>query len=243
MFYARNHLDPDKSVYQYIPLDYFLTMLESKKYHVSLRQSFADKMEKVIALNALFPIQAVGENIPTQITILQQQSENVKHKSEEHSGYALLPASCWTHQESENIFMWDNYAQRIGVRVESSIRHMQSAFINLNMDCLFGNITYIPDTPSLTASDRLFIKQPAYRDEREIRFYLCHIQETDNNTFIEVPEPEAVHKDHVLIDVDPQNMIRNATLSPYFDKSVADKLAVWLNDEYGIPVRRSSISI
>lgn len=241
---AYQHIEIDEGIqlFRYIPLEHFLQMLESGKYYVSCRGKFKDKLETKLEIRRNLAIQAVGENIPNQECVIKKQMENLKHKSEEHSGFASIPTSCWTYQRQENMFMWDSYANKLGVRIESSIDNMISAcdIDKLNMDVLFVKMQYELDSPICNASDLLLTKHQAYRDEREIRAYFCHINQKDGEYYIKIAEDDK-KEGHVLIDIKPEKMIRHVVLSPYFPPSVSKKIAAWIESDYGIKVSASGI--
>lgn len=239
IIYYQKELEKEP-LFRYMPLERFLQMLESKKFYVSCRGKFKDKLETKLEIRRNLAIQAVGENVPNQDEIMRKQAENLKHKSEEHSGFASIPTSCWTYQRQENIFMWDCYANKLGVRIESSIENMIPAFENVNSDVLFTKMLYEFDSPFKSATDLLMTKHPAYSDEREIRAYFCHIIEKDGEYYIKMAEDEK-KENHILIDIEPKKMISHVVLSPYFASSVSRKFASWIESNYGIKASASSI--
>lgn len=59
-----NGIKEDTPIKQYMDLDYLLQMLETNHYYVSRKYTFEDALEGVFPTNRVFPVTAVGENIP-----------------------------------------------------------------------------------------------------------------------------------------------------------------------------------
>lgn len=244
-FYVRPNCNIYEPIYHYMHLPYFLMLLESKKYHINSRGNFDDIWESKLDIRCQFelrPVKGDNEYLPPQPPS-KYGCESYKIKSELHQQFKKLPAACWTRDSIENALMWTSFANRIGVRIESTPSQVAYS-IQTNGDCcLYSEMSYEADSYRKDAYDRLFIKDRSYQDEREVRFYFCRFD--DNGS--PIPPKKILEskesKNFIEYDVNLAEMIKSVTISPYFDIRVAKKLAAWIHSEYGLNAKPSSLRI
>ena len=235
--------DISKPIFRYMPLTGFLKMLETRRFRVAQRKTFSDALESKLDLKRQFMPVYVGEGAPKpDETSIKEDIAKINMKSKLHGRHSDLLVSCWTTKQDESMMMWQCYAQKIGVRIQSDASSFISAIDCRDIDCLCSGIAYERDDWNHSAVDILFAKHPAYRDEEEVRFYFANIDE-EKDCIMPIDDNGINSQKCHNFPINLEYCIHNVMLSPFIDACVAQKLARWIKRDYGIYVRLSSIQI
>ncbi len=217
----------DRTICQYMRLDYLIQLLETGKYYVKRRREFEDANESYKNIRYAFAPSAVGNNVgfqPTQKRLIQ------------YTDIVNCPTSCWSKRVHESYLMWKSYATEIGACIITTV-HNFIASLQIDLDIasednlvLCGSIDYNNFRPSTNEEKQLFEKDIVYSDEDEFRFYF--LLASDSNK-----------KNGVYIPVNTEVMIGEILLSPFICKDAADKLAKMIKCAYDIEVKQSNIRL
>ena len=231
-------------IYRYMDMMHFIMLLESKKIRINRRNTFSDYLERSLELDNQFWLQAVGHNIPENLNYrLRANAVDLSEKSKSHKEYSYLPTSCWTLQEKEDYLMWKSYTNGVGVRIHTTVGNFMRSIngVEDRFNLLCNKIEYKIDNIYCSAEDNLFIKHPAYENEKEFRFYF--LSQNENHTLHSMSLSETNQKRYIEVQVDTDDLIMDVTLSPFINEKVATVLKRWINAEYGVTVRLSTIKL
>lgn len=224
-----NGIEEDTPIKQYMDLDYLLQMLETNQYYVSRKYTFEDALEGDFPTNRVFPVTAVGENIPPQPKQDIDVCLNVWKSIQKNR---IVPTSCWTHNMEDRMVMWKNYTPKFGACIKSTVNKVVASIENNDYDIWCGKITYDGYYAQKELVANLFSKTKAYSEEEECRFY-----------FFEYKQPNYTLP-YIKIDINPSVMIDEIILSPFIDSRAAKKLAKFITAYYRIDnVKQSKIKI
>lgn len=224
-------LKQDTEIYQYLRLDYLLSLLDSKMYYVKRKHYFSDKREKDYPNRMKFVVTPVGTPLqPNDNCQKEMTAKTAKFKE-----FSFLPTSCWTHYSKENILMWDRYTTQMGVRIKSSIDNFVSSFVDNKYYLWCGKMSYERHQQTNSFEESLWIKEPAYYDEREIRFYF-------SSKFEDISLDDC-KSDHIMLKIKPDYMINEIVLSPHINKTAAKVIQKFIEDTYKITTKISDIEL
>ena len=224
-------ITPETRIFKYMPLDHFLGMLNAKALYVSRKKSFPDRYETKLPIRKLFSFYPVGGECPYELNEKTKASD-FKRKEKLFKRYektANSLTSCWTLFDKEDFFMWEIYAKRIGVCIQTTIDKLIGALINSEYDIYCGAISYKRKHCNEDLIDVVFSKDPFYANEKEFRFYF-HVKE------------EKRHKDkeekgrYIPLNSALNNIIEKVILSPYIVSNGKEELMDILHNKYKIPL-------
>lgn len=220
-YYLLKGWEDNVSIYQYMDLDYLISLLESKQYFVNRKCHFEDKGESVLPPKSLFGLNSFGVQLnKDEITKMTQEISEKLNRYRESSSWLT---SCWTKDNTESLLMWKNYTTKIGVRIKSRIKDVIASIDTDKYTIVCGHMAYDGYT-SKPYEECLFSKEPYFKDEHEVRFYFIPNNESMNSIKGE------------NISVLPDIMIDEITLSPYIKEIAAVKIAELLRREYDLNV-------
>lgn len=229
-YYRLEDGNNDKSICQYMRLDYLIQFLETGNYFVKRRKNFQDANEAYENKKLAFGYSAVGE----QNSLLSPVQERLIP----YMNIVNCPTSCWSMNSYESFLMWKSYSTEMGACIKTTIHNFISSIkIDLSINnrdnkVLCGSMSYLNKImPSTIEEDQLFNKDIVYAEEKEFRFYFILKSDKDKDT-------NGIH-----IPVDANVMIDEVLLSPFICKDAADKLARMLKCAYNIEVKQSNIKI
>ncbi|MBR6286366.1 MAG: hypothetical protein IKR18_05150 [Bacteroidaceae bacterium] len=234
-------LDRHTKIHKYLDLDFFLHMLKTKKFYVSIKHSFEDKDEKSLSFKYMLPLQAVGENTITNNYDTSNMLNATLEKIREYKETANWPVSCWTSRNIENYLMWKAYTSKFGVRISTTIDKLVYALTPCDYDIYCGRISYKTANYAMGIDELLFTKSNFYTNEEEIRFYFeprkTDKEQDHNINSIELP---------IMFNQDDFHLIDEVILSPFIKKATAEMLCEVLKTREELKGRRinkSSIRI
>lgn len=212
--------EENKSLFRYMNLEYLYAMLRSKKLYLPNRQSFPDLREK-------------GRKEKSRYAFTPQIMPHNKEQRERNEWEIIarryiykVCISCWTFDEHEHpdqslvhedYLMWKAYAsQAIGCRIETTVQDLIGSIENTDreFDLLLSKAHYAPEGFD-SFYDCLFKKTLYYKNEQELR--LCALT-LDTN--------------HVELPINPMQLIKKITISPFIDKDYAGLLIKALEAEF-----------
>ena len=222
--YVSDGIEENKSIFRYMNLEYLYAMLRSGKLYIPNRQSFPDLREKGVKerFRNWGPLQIVRHS-------QEEQEEQVKKCQEEialRRIFYRVCVSCWTFDEHEHpdqsmvhedYLMWKAYAsQAIGCRIETTVQDLIGSIKNTDrdFDLWLSKIHYAKESYG-SFYDCLFQKTLYYKNEQELR--LCAL---------------TLDVDHVELPINPMQLIKKITISPFIDKSYAGFLIRSLESEF-----------
>lgn len=197
----------DRPIFRYMQFEHLLEMLKTEKLYVSNRKYFKDQTEigKKENLGNRFLMCPVSHTE-------EEREIDAKFASriEQQRKFAYNTCiSCWTydaypsHNEilEENYLMWKSYvSNKVGCRIETTIKDLISSIDVKGMDILISNVKYVKEhINDGNVQHYIFEKPVYYQDEKEVR--LC-VLKCDH---------------HTLLDINPFQMIKEVTLSPFIN--------------------------
>ena len=220
-------VDKHLEISQYMDLDYFLCLLESRKYYVKQKKKFPDKHESTMPLKAMFKMQPVNTgSYKGESTDVNDLFERIQRFKE--SGTMLT--ACWTEHNGENALMWKSFTSKMGVCIKSSICNFIASFETDDYDICCGRMSYTGIKSDHDFEDSLFAKDNAFEAEREIRFYFTPKNNTDTSI-----------QEGVSLPVSPEVMVNEVILSPYINIKARNVLMHFISEKYNINVTTSKI--
>lgn len=216
--HVHKSLNMNMPIFHYLKLRYFLCILGNKRIFFSNKKKLTDLREK-------------GErnNLKNcfRVTAYQFDSEyDKKYHSEQQRVldrkiHAALNTcvSCWTYDETnkrpEDHLMWRAYGGHgIGIQIETKLDDLLESFNNIQHDIVVNKVDYVKERAIYTVDEAVFMKDIAYKSERELR--LCALCD----------------KEELYIDVEPKTFIHQIRLSPFISKQCATFLKNALESEY-----------
>ena len=216
-----NIKDLNKPIFRYMPLKYVLSMLESRELYVPNRKSFSDASEKGRKINpkntfSLLPVSRSRKKAKADAKLVYDKWR---------SAYSVC-ISCWTYDSlsdtgnnavDENYLMWKAYGcNNICCRIETTINDLINSIDNENeFEILASNVAYVSEHLSDGFAQHYIFEKPIfYRDEKEFR--LCVLTQAD----------------FIRLRIDPFQMVKRITLSPFITKRYSDFLKDSIKHKY-----------
>lgn len=156
--------------------------IAQNKFFVRERKTFDDLRERGIRQKSIHSdrLWFVGEPIPEQILQLDNKIDY---------SYQLF-TSCWTMHEHENALMWKAF--RADVLLHSTVKLLLDAIDTKDVKLIVCNkVSYEKEHfKGVRLSNEIFEKVPAYKDERELRFYVeFENQPIGDGAFVKLAKP------------------------------------------------------
>lgn len=232
-------LSQDTPIYKYMPLEYFWDLLKNKRLYISKKHKFADiKESKLNIKDQLRFTRAIpNPEIPEEIN----NSQDISFKLNNYANLRHLYTSCWTLQDTENALMWQSYASKYGVRIQSTIGNFVASAIDFKYECICGHIDYCNDSPDKSHIDNLFMKNKEFADERELRIYIATFVKESEDTFYINSIDTDDNKEFIFLKIDPNVLINSIVISPSISPSCRESLTDIFNNRYKLKTRLSSI--
>ncbi|MDE5849928.1 MAG: hypothetical protein K2H38_07285 [Muribaculaceae bacterium] len=223
-FYLRKGLD-DIKICQYLSLDNFLKQLIGGKYYVRRKNMFEDVTEKTLPIDFLFVPSEVNTNQKNQSKdLLDRQIQKFNRFKELSKSFV----SCWTKDISSDYFMWKTYASTYGVCIMSTIKNFIASFDNrcfVNYETYVSDVIYRNFSYADEPDDLLFVKNPLYRSEQEIRFIFLPNEDSPQNKY------------NILLPYNYDVMIDEVRLSPFWASATSKFLKDILENKFGLKVK------
>lgn len=186
---------------RFMQWDSFLQILTGT-FYVSYREEFSDEWEKGIPNKLSFKAIPVGTHASTD------EYERYSEMCKEVDAFNKVPASCWTTNHAKNNLMWESYSP-MGVCIESTPEDIMLSLDTTEFDIIASRIRYKYSLVSY--EECIFSKSPAYKNEREFRFYF---KPKDNYM-------KDGCKKGITLNVCPETMIHRVYFSPFIRKEAA----------------------
>ena len=156
--------DATATLWRYMSLPKFCSLLEQKVLFFSLVDNMADRYEGFISP----PISREHED---RLREAERVGQNLLHN---YLRAALI--SCWTESDHESSLMWETHAGKRGVAVRTSFQHLQESIRSVaELPVTFGQVEYVDyhrmEVPRFGWAP-LFHKRMEYRGEGEVRAVL-----------------------------------------------------------------------
>ncbi len=202
-----DNIDTSKSLYRYMPLAQFLSIVETQELFLSKIKKWED----------------TWEGPDDQIPILKDSGETVFSES-------LLTAStvgqCWTY-ENDSDAMWRIYSpDRQGVMIETNVdafytienlkRAVLGKVIYYNKDNYVKKRNEIAQNLSYRYAGDMVLKRDAFKHENEIRLLVCLQDYPEIDNLWDVPA--------VGFKINPYTFIKSITFDPRADKWFVDTM-------------------
>jgi hypothetical protein len=203
------------TIWRYLSLEKWLSMLTTKQMVFSNLASFSDKNE------VEYLLQILTENNDTKLD--DSLKDHINHLKNDY--YAV----CWNAKEGECRSLWYAYTgdARIGVAIKSTVQSFFSS-----VDCLdnipncfkvaYGPLTNDPAYLQINELP-LFCKSPAYESENEIRFLLNNIGARLDFSDVEKRQPmkrtdPKLQPPTIQFNCDLSQLIEGFMISPFADE-------------------------
>ena len=219
-------INPGTRISQYMRLDYFLEMLDTKSYYVSRKNTFLDIRETQLPIKAFFALYPIGGDCPC---VMSEDAKEKKRKEKEQLFADYKEAkdwltSCWTLYDNEDYFMWEVYAKKYGVRIQTTIDKLVQALNTEEYEIYCGAMSYYGYVGNKDLRDAAFSKDPFYANEKEFRFYYLRDEE-------KIKEGEEKGRKFKL-KTPPNKMIDRVSLSPYIFSAARKELSDMLQKKW-----------
>ena len=193
---------------RYIPLDYLIDLLATRRIYVSNRKYLNDKREQGIKENLrdMFPLSPVYRSKKRT----QQEAARIY---ERHLAAYSLCVSCWTKHTEESIMLWNCYGQNT-CRIYTKVANLIDAIKDTSHTILIAPIQYNNMKRTELIYDKVFQKYEAYHDEQEIR--LCVLCD----------------EHHISLEVTLDSFIEDIIICPFFSKSYQKFLKESIEKKY-----------
>lgn len=210
---------------QYMSLDNLIAQLASGNYYVKKKKRFEDANEASMPMHLCF-LPTVA-NKPLCDADWQRDAEQ-KEKYETYKNLSEHYVSCWTKETKENILMWRCYAPKHGVCIKSTINNFIASFDSEafnRYETYCAPITYKKFDYTDGPFDALFMKDPVYESESEIRFVFIP-KDIDGDA--------VSRNERIYLTVNHDVMIDEVILSPYLSPITAEALKSYLKKQFSI---------
>lgn len=206
-----------RPIFRYMSAEYLLTLLKSNKLYLGNRLTSEDLNEHGWNLEHV-----MGALCPV-LRNKKEQNEYAKKAITQWNDIHSCCISCWTYDtsieadySSENYFMWKNYTGKNGIRITSTCSDLIQSINNKHeQEIILSDVTYLKEmSREFLPQEMIFTKRDFYRDEREMR--LCVL----NNS------------NHILLDINSQQLIKQITLSPFMPPILRQILKNYLENTY-----------
>lgn len=234
-------INSETMICQYLDLEYLMKILNEESYYVKRKKFFVDDREKDFPELLRFGLEPMDPEYRKDhaAEIAKRQVEWAKSVSQ-YKKQSYLLTSCWTVRTMENILMWDR-GDKSRACIVSTIGDFVGSFEkDINYEIWCGRMFYEPFSKVIKFENKIWVKEPYFADENEIRFYFSSSfekVEPDTTKDGECPEKG------VSLKVTPKQMMREIVLSPYLDKKCAESLSKAITDKYQINARPSLLDL
>lgn len=172
---AEDHLDIP--IFRYMDLRSLLQIVCDSKMFIARKQSFTDWYEKeahidFISLCSHFAV--YGLPSPEEVISRHRQEDAVRSKY-----LSQIPISCWTTEKRDSHLRWKTYDKGYAtVRIETTLRKIiKDLELPDSVDIYAAYVKYEKPNVFNPFVSSLFVKNPTYEEEKEIR--LCFIDKND----------------------------------------------------------------
>lgn len=186
---------------RFMQWDSFLQILTGI-FYISYREEFSDRWEKGVPNKLRFKALPVGAHASAE------EFERYSEMCREVDAFNKVPTSCWTTNHARDYLMWKTYSP-MGVCIESSPADIMLSLDTTEYDIIASRIRYKYNLASY--EECIFSKSPAYKNEREMRFYFS-------------PKNKKMKdgcKKGITLNVCPEMMIHKVHFSPFIRKEAA----------------------
>lgn len=199
-------LDPDGTIWRYMPLEQFLAILATRTLHFQ-------PMSKMLDLAERFSPATVRERLRDQSTTYPagiSSAHDVNKLDAQQREAACI--SCWHMNADESAAMWSLHAQRKGIAIRSTVRRFQSSFKEFPGNVMIAPIKYYSAADDDSYNDdafygNLFIKWKSYEHEHELRALTFS---TDGGQ----PYSADSGIDGINLPIEPSQLIEHLFVSP-----------------------------
>ncbi len=213
--------DLDRPIFRYIQVGHLLSMLNQKTLYVPNRKYLLDASERGIKENVKnsFLVNIVSRN-------KKDNKARLDYMQRKRDAAYNVCVSCWTYDSldsnskddvDENYLMWKSYGGNyVSCRIQTTIKELIHTIEAIeDVDILISNVEYCRERGANGTSQQYIFEKPIYyRDEKEVR--LCVL----------------TNKDDIKLKINPFQMIKQITLSPFIDKELCQFLKKTLKQEY-----------
>ena len=234
-------INSETKICQYLDLEYLMKILNEEAYYVKRKKFFVDDREKDFPELLRFGLEPMDPEYRKDhaAEIAKRQVEWAKSVSQ-YKKQSYLLTSCWTVRTMENILMWDR-GDKSRACIVSTIGDFVGSFEkDINYEIWCGRMFYEPFSKVIKFENKIWVKEPYFADENEIRFYFSSsFEKVEPDT----PKEKECPKKGVSLKVTPKQMMREIVLSPYLDKKCAETLSKSITNKYQINARPSLLDL
>lgn len=223
--YISDNIDPNLSLYRYMSLAQFLSIVENNKIFMNKVKSWED------------PWEGPDDQIPVQL-------EN--EKIEQHDSFltATTVGQCWTYEKDSDA-MWRIYSpDRQGIMIETNIesfggvRNLREAVlakvIYYNRDNYIEKRNEISENKSYRYAGDMALKREAFKHENEVRLLVCLQAYGDIK--------EALKTSSMSFDLNPLSFIKSITFDPRADDWYVNTMKLYCASKgFKCPIEKSSL--
>lgn len=234
-------INSETKICQCLDLKYLMKILNEESYYVKRKKFFVDDREKDFPELLRFGLEPMDPKYRKDhaAEIAKRQVEWAKSVSQ-YKKQSYLLTSCWTVRTMENILMWDRGAKSRACIVSTIGDFVGSFEKDINYEIWCGRMFYEPFSKVIKFENKIWVKEPYFADENEIRFYFSSSFE---KVEADTPKEKECPEKGVSLKVTPKQMMREIVLSPYLDKKCAESLSKAITDKYHINARLSFLDL
>lgn len=194
-------INPDVKIWRYIDLAKFISLLTSQQLHLTRLDKFPDKWEGTWPRKVIEQIHKddlSGEEF-TKLTKEVRQSMYV---------------SCWHRNDFESAALWDLYALKSGLAIETTVGDLQESLMDDSGDHVIDEVRYLnfdKENVSLQANfmNLPFLKRKSFEHEREVRLMRWEVSVLPGNAPAGFEAPS-----HFSMEVDLPLLVKRVHVAP-----------------------------
>ena len=225
VLFVSNNIDTSKSLFRYMSLAQFLSIVENRKLFLNKVKRWED----------------TWEGPDDQLPMITESGEKVYSES-------LLTSStvgqCWTYDKDSDA-MWRIYSpDRQGIMIETNVdcfreiqglrRAVLAKVIYFNKDNYIEKRNEIAENRSYCYAGDMALKREAFKHENEVRLLVCLQGYKEISNWWDIPV--------VGFEFDPQTFIKSITFDPRADEWFVNTMKQYcLSKGFSCPIEKSSL--
>ena len=225
VLFVSNNIDTSKSLFRYMSLAQFLSIVENRKLFLNKVKRWEDTWE------------GPDDQLP-MIT------DSGKEAFSESLITAATVGQCWTYDNGSDA-MWRIYSpDRQGIMIETNVdcfreiqglkRAVLAKVIYFNKDNYLEKRNEIAENRSYCYAGDMALKREAFKHENEVRLLVCLQGYKEISNWWDIPV--------VGFEFDPQTFIKSITFDPRADEWFVNTMKQYcLSKGFSCPIEKSSL--
>ncbi len=218
----------DTIIWRYLDLERFLGMLVTRQLFLCRLDKFKDPWEGTLPESTIAAIQ----------NGFKEHAERLHEVSiEQRKTYFV---SCWHESSTQSAALWDLYAARSGLAIQSTIGQLKAA-INDTRRYFIGRVEYIDFETHISEEPYsffipVFLKRKSYEHEKEVRVMHWDLRKDEHGQLFTNFVP------NLSLDIDINVLIQKLYISPSSPEWLVPAISELCNRfDIAAPIQRSTL--